>query len=894
MLDPRRTRSVGFTANIKDARLVARTLANNTDAFNTLIHKHMPAVFAVSMSYSRNYADADDIAQEAFLKAWQSLDTLKEPRRFGGWVVTIARNVARTHYNRTKRDSMTLEQYKTEVDAVQNLDLEEQDDTMQNLVATLLSDLSESDRELVFLRYEGGRKTREIAELLQTSHATIRKRLERVRAKLGQDLLASLEPDSKKKAERKKRATRIASTVIATTPAWSSQANAALPTSSLGISVSFKVASTVVLLIAAAVTGYFLLQGQFSNPTTPILTNEAPGLIVQSQSDPELEIDIPAPQSQIPPTDTELVSDSATDDAVNPTGLSISGRMYEEDTGQGVESATILLITEGTWERVQAQTDSDGQYAFNNLEPASYRIRPDRDDDLRWRYPRIVYDNQERKLQLEPDASLSDIDFTAHRGLTVQGKVLGPDGNPLQGALVKTWDTQRGHESEIRTDAEGRFTLNGFGTDAAAMFWPLYGGLALPPHGPVTVPATGLENLTLTMIPESRISGFLLDEYGTPLPNARILPWPKNVSKLSQGFGAKTDQFGRFDFDGLHESTYRFSVRLENETSSNRLTQYDDLELAQGEHLKDLKLIYEFPGNLTIKGRVTHHDGRPVKQRSILGYSGRYRGSATTDDFGYYELHNLAPGTYTVGIEGWRRMDGSPYQTIMADAGSEKANIVFPQHASIQGNVVDADTGDPVPEFEIRYSTNVFEWVGFRNKDGEFFLPNRSPGERSFSVRAKGYAHAQSGIIVLLPGQELRDVLIELSSAGIVSGTVFDPEGNPLRDATIGSRIYGILLKPPRSDMNGKFEIAFPAGTSILTAWHPQFSHAETEITVAAGESLRVDLHMQNGAQLTGTVTMGGDALKGVRIELYKLESTNTVSYSRETHTDNEGPRHQS
>jgi hypothetical protein len=94
--------------------------------------------------------------------------------------------------------------------------------------------------------------------------------------------------------------------------------------------------------------------------------------------------------------------------------------------------------------------------------------------------------------------------------------------------------------------------------------------------------------------------------------------------------------------------------------------------------------------------------------------------------------------------------------------------------------------------------------------------------------------------------------------------------------------------------MNGKFEIAFPAGTSILTAWHPQFSHAETEITVAAGESLRVDLHMQNGAQLTGTVTMGGDALKGVRIELYKLESTNTVSYSRETHTDNEGPRHQS
>jgi len=80
----------------RDARRVRRALGGDSAAFTELVTRHMPAVRAVARACTGNLADAEDVVQEAFLKAWLSLDTLQEPGRFGGWVVTIARNVARS------------------------------------------------------------------------------------------------------------------------------------------------------------------------------------------------------------------------------------------------------------------------------------------------------------------------------------------------------------------------------------------------------------------------------------------------------------------------------------------------------------------------------------------------------------------------------------------------------------------------------------------------------------------------------------------------------------------------------------------------------------------------------------------------------------------------------
>ena len=88
-----------------DARQVRQVLSGQSEAFGPLVERYLPAVYAVSYAYLGNHADAEDVTQDAFVSAYTSLHTLKEPKKFEGWVVSIARQSASktsTLYTTTK------------------------------------------------------------------------------------------------------------------------------------------------------------------------------------------------------------------------------------------------------------------------------------------------------------------------------------------------------------------------------------------------------------------------------------------------------------------------------------------------------------------------------------------------------------------------------------------------------------------------------------------------------------------------------------------------------------------------------------------------------------------------------------------------------------------------
>ncbi|MFO7976634.1 MAG: RNA polymerase sigma factor, partial [Candidatus Hydrogenedentota bacterium] len=76
-----------------DKRLVRHTLAGRPEAFNVLVERHIHLVQALAYAQTGNYADAQDATQETFIKAYQALDTLREPAKFAAWLSTIARRV---------------------------------------------------------------------------------------------------------------------------------------------------------------------------------------------------------------------------------------------------------------------------------------------------------------------------------------------------------------------------------------------------------------------------------------------------------------------------------------------------------------------------------------------------------------------------------------------------------------------------------------------------------------------------------------------------------------------------------------------------------------------------------------------------------------------------------
>lgn len=866
---------MGFASKFRDSRLVARTLAGDSAAFAALAHRHMPAVAAVALAYTKNHADADDVVQEAFLKAWQSLDALRTPRLFGGWVVTIARNVARARHNQVRRESETLKQFGLETAMHVPHDSNDGEDHLHRLLPGLLAELPESDRELVLLHYYGGKKTREVAELLALSHDAVRKRLERIRHKLGQSLLASLEPGSEDKARRDKRAARIASAVVAFPVPWKHAAAGGIWAVG-GASLALKWAVVAVIAVPIIVAAYHVSRSE--TPISPVIASNAtrPALVEAAPR-----------EAALPVRPAEKAMDAT---PAGTTTATIAGQLLEQDTGNGVPGGTINLESVATKEGTKAITDDTGNYAFEALPPGEYWLSLYCDEAFVQRYPRNRYAHQERKIALEAGTKIRKVDFTVIRGLTVRGQVVYPRGNPVPGATVAGWSDPNTVEATITTDAEGHFEFTGFGTDAPAYFWPHHPGLAMPPHGPVTIPPEGMDDLVLAMHAESSMSGRVVDQFGTPLPGAQITFWPRGMYTVPQEFIATTDEKGDFAIGGLYASRYHFDVKRTGETGSQRLEETNDIDLAEGEALRDIELVYEIPGDLSISGRVV--DDVDAPQRGILVRTGRgiVNRQGETNAEGFYELRDLSPGVYEVTAESisWT---GPQWVKLEAEAGQTDADFVFPRTGTIRGRVVEAATGEPIPAFEVMVPPGVFRWTGFQDIEGRFEIGALLPGERSIYARAEGYAAGSSKPVTLASGATLEDIIVALEKAGSISVRVLGPDGAPVRDAVVGADgAMPSFGEVPRTDGNGTFRIgdARP-GLQTIHASHPDYAPGSVQANIRAGELAEAEIRLSKGGTLRGVLSHNGESLQGVRVELNQWIGENEIGYNREVNAAKDG-----
>lgn len=80
---------------LPDAELVRSARAGDRAAFELLVRRHLGAVYAQALREAPAEPDAEDVAQEAFVRAYGALSTLSDPAAFGGWVRRIAVNLAR-------------------------------------------------------------------------------------------------------------------------------------------------------------------------------------------------------------------------------------------------------------------------------------------------------------------------------------------------------------------------------------------------------------------------------------------------------------------------------------------------------------------------------------------------------------------------------------------------------------------------------------------------------------------------------------------------------------------------------------------------------------------------------------------------------------------------------
>ncbi len=86
-----------------DAELVIAALAGNTKAFDVLVHRYQRAMLTVAQQIVQNPTDAEDVVQDALLRAFEALPQLDDLNRFGAWLHSITRNRALRYYKNISR-----------------------------------------------------------------------------------------------------------------------------------------------------------------------------------------------------------------------------------------------------------------------------------------------------------------------------------------------------------------------------------------------------------------------------------------------------------------------------------------------------------------------------------------------------------------------------------------------------------------------------------------------------------------------------------------------------------------------------------------------------------------------------------------------------------------------
>ena len=198
-----------MTADASDLSLVQRVQRGDKGAFDVLVLKYQHKVVKLVMRYVRNPAEAEDIAQDAFIKAYRALPQFRGESAFYTWLYRIAVNTAKNYLATQGRRAPTsteadAEEAETFSDADQLRDINTPESMLMSkqiaeTVNAAMAVLPEELRTAITLREIEGLSYEEIAEMMGCPIGTVRSRIFRAREAIAAKLRPLLDtPEGKR------------------------------------------------------------------------------------------------------------------------------------------------------------------------------------------------------------------------------------------------------------------------------------------------------------------------------------------------------------------------------------------------------------------------------------------------------------------------------------------------------------------------------------------------------------------------------------------------------------------------------------------------------------------------------------------------------------------------
>ncbi|MCK0527104.1 MULTISPECIES: sigma-70 family RNA polymerase sigma factor [unclassified Anaerobiospirillum] len=178
-------------AAASDHAIVEMVQQGNKEAYNILVLRYQHKVCEVAFRYVHNHVDANDVAQEAFIRAYRALGNFRGESSFYTWLYRIVCNTAKSYLEQNQKHRMTLDVDDPDFDNQQvsrglltnaeSPDSLIESDELHDLIIQAMNELPEELKRAILLREVEELSYEEIASLMDTPKGTVRSRIFRAR-----------------------------------------------------------------------------------------------------------------------------------------------------------------------------------------------------------------------------------------------------------------------------------------------------------------------------------------------------------------------------------------------------------------------------------------------------------------------------------------------------------------------------------------------------------------------------------------------------------------------------------------------------------------------------------------------------------------------------------------
>ena len=172
-------------SNDIDSVLIEKVKKGNKGAFDFLVNKYYPRVYASLFSFTKSKEDSEDLAQQTFIKAWQQIESFRGDSAFFTWIYRIAINLAKnfvvsSSYKKQKVNT-SIQDVAIEITSYENIESVLTHNQSMQEIKDFIKTMPESLKTAFTLRESEGKSYEEISIITNTPIGTVRSRIFRAR-----------------------------------------------------------------------------------------------------------------------------------------------------------------------------------------------------------------------------------------------------------------------------------------------------------------------------------------------------------------------------------------------------------------------------------------------------------------------------------------------------------------------------------------------------------------------------------------------------------------------------------------------------------------------------------------------------------------------------------------